>query len=370
MSEITHDVWVEVDLAALKHNFAQVKGALHQSTRVMAVVKGNGFGHGYIEPSRAFVEAGADYLAVTRLDEALVMRNEGIDAPILVFAPILPQNAEAALAADLDLTVTSLPLVEAISRAAQRLGKTAPVWVKIDTGMCRFGLLRQDAMTFIERANSLRGIKIAGIYTHFATAIEAALAPSREQLNVFLDLLRMLQAAGIDYGMASAANSAAILRLPDSHLDIVRPGTLLYGQYPSQHVPHTLALKPTWTLKARICEIREVPKGSKIGYGSEYTTTRRTRTAVIPVGYSEGFTMVPEGPVYRQSLLKFAAKKMKRSLSVQVGALEAPVLGRVAMQTTVIDVTDVPQAQVGHEVTIRALRIPISPRVPRVYLSE
>lgn len=369
MSEIVHDVWVEVDLAALKHNFAQVRSAIPETTKIMAVVKGNGFGHGYVGPSRAFAEAGADYLGVTRLDEALAIRNAGINAPILLFAPIQAQNAQAALEADLDPTVTSLCLVEAVSQAAHKLGRTARVWVKVDTGMGRLGLPRQDAVTFFEKISSLPGIEVAGIYTHFATALEADLARSQKQLSQFLNTLADLRERGIDYGIASAANSAALLRMPDSHLDMVRPGTLLYGQYPSQHVPHSLDLKPTWTLKARICDVRELPKGASIGYGAEYLTTRPTRTAVIPVGYAEGFTMVPEGPVYRQSLLKLVAKRMRRSVTVGVRGQRCRVLGRVAMQMMVVDVTDLPEVRVGEEVIIPALRIPTNPLIPRVYVS-
>lgn len=364
---MTNDVWVEVDLAALKHNFAQVRSAVPKTTRVMAVVKGNGFGHGYVEPARAFSEAGADYLAVTRLEEALIIREAQIKTPILLFAPIQPQNAEIAVAADLDLTVTSVPLAAAISEAAHRLGKPARIWLKVDTGMGRLGLLPGDAQAFFEGVRDLPSIEIGGIYTHFASAIDADLSPTRGQLAVFLKLLASLKAAGIEHGATSAANSAAILRLPESHLDLVRPGTLLYGQYSSQHVPHTLDLKPTWTLKARVCEVRELPKGTKIGYGSEYTTTRATRTAVVPTGFSEGFTMVPEGPIYRQSLLKLAIKRMKRSVTVGINGRKFPVLGRVAMQMTVIDVTDMPDIQVGDEVTVPALRIPTSPLIPRVY---
>jgi len=367
MSEVVHDVWVEVDLAALRHNFGQVKSAIHKSTKVMAVVKGNGFGHGYVEPARAFTEAGADYLAVTRLDEAIPLRQAGITTPILLFAPIQPDNAEAAVAADLDLTVTSLPLAEAISKAAQKMGKTARVWVKVDTGMGRLGVTLREGTQICDDVSRMPGIEIAGIYTHFASALEADLMPTKEQLRVFLELLRSLQAAGIDYGMASAANSAGILRLQDSHLDIVRPGTLLYGQYPSQHVPHSLDLKPTWKLKARICDVRKAPKGAKIGYGAEYTTTRATKTAVIPIGFAEGFAMAPEGPFYRQSLLKFAVKRMRRSLCVTIGGRKCPVLGRVAMQMTVVDVTDLPEVRVGDEALIPALRIPTSPLIPRVY---
>lgn len=366
MSELKPDIWIEVDTAALKHNFVQVRSAVPEATRVMAVVKGNGFGHGYGLTARAFAEAGADMLAVTRLDEALAIRNADIETPILLFAPIQPQNAEAATEASCEMTVTSIALAEAVSSAARKIGKTARVWGKIDTGMGRLGVSPSEAQAFLRDISDLPCIELAGVYTHFANVIEADLARTREQFRLFRELLLSLKSAGVDYGAASAANSAAILRLPESHLDMVRPGTLLYGQYPSQHVPHSLDLRPTWTLKSRVCDVRELPKGTNVGYGSEFVATRAIRTAVIPIGYAEGFTMVPEGPFYRQSLLKLAAKRIKRSLAVSIRGQKAPVLGRVAMQMTVVDVTDIPDVQVGDEVIIPALRIPTSPLIPRV----
>jgi len=364
-----YDVWVEVDLGALKHNLAQVHGAVGAGVRVMAVVKGNGYGHGYVEPSRAFVEAGADALAVTRLDEAIPLRQAGIDAPILLFAPIQPENAEIAIEAGLDVTVCSLTLAQSLSESASRMGKAARVWVKVDTGMGRLGVLPNEALTLLESISKLPAVQIVGTYTHFSRACEPDLSHTREQLRRFQDVLASVEAAGIDYGLASSANSSAILRLPDSHLDIVRPGTLLYGQYSSEHVPHSLDLRPTWKLKARICEVRDLPKGSAIGYGAEYVTTRPTRTAIVPVGFAEGYLMVPEGPVYRQSVLKFAAGKARRQPSMEVNGVKAPVLGRVAMQMTVLDVTGIQGVEVGSEVTIPAMRIPTSPLIPRVYVA-
>lgn len=367
---MVHDVWVEVDLAALRHNLAQVRSAVGKTTRVMAVVKGNGFGHGGVEPARAFAEAGADALAVTRLEEALPIRAAGIASTILLFAPIQPENAEAALNADLDLSICSAGLAQAISAAAERAGKTARVWIKVDTGMGRLGVLPDEAPALLAAMHNLPSMQIAGIYTHFATAGDADLAPTRAQLGRFGNLLHSLRADGADYGLASAANSAAMLRLPESHLDMVRPGTILYGQYPSSHVPHSLDLKPTWKLKARVCEVRELPKGSRIGYGGEFVTTRSTKTAVVPIGYADGFTLVYEGQVYRQSVLKFAVNKARRSLSVEIRGRRAPVLGRVAMQMTVIDVTDIGGVRAGDEVIIPALRIPTSPLIPRVYVDS
>ena len=363
-----NDVWVEVDLGALKHNLAQVRGALSPGTRLMAVIKGNGYGHGYIEPARAFVEAGADALAVTRLDEALPLRQSGITAPILLFAPIQPENAEAAIEADLDLTICSVTLAHAVSEAAVKMGRTARVWVKVDTEMGRLGVLPGDALALFEAIAKLPGVQMIGTYTHFARAGDANLAPTLAQLRLFEGVLESLKTAGIDYGLASAANSSAILRLPESHFDMVRPGTVLYWQYPSAHVPHSLDLRPTWKLKARVCEIRELPKGSAIGYGGEYVTTRPTRTAIVPVGFAEGFTLVPEGWVYRQSVFAFLARKMRRRPWMEINGAKAPVLGRVAMQLTVLDVTGIEGVSVGSEVTIPALRIPTNPLIARVYV--
>jgi alanine racemase len=363
-----HDIWIEVDLSALKHNLNQVKNTVGSGVKVCAVVKSNGFGHGYVEPSRAFIEAGADMLAVTRLDEAMILRNAGIDAPILLFAPIQRNNAGVAIESDLEITVSDFNLANAISQSAQKIGKTARVHVKIDTGMGRLGVLPDKAISLIENILGLPNIAIAGIYTHCATAAEKSISGAESQTRIFARLISELQEKGIDYGIAHAANSAAILRMPEAHFDMVRPGTLLYGQYPSQYVPRSLDLKPTWKLKARICEIKELPAGSPIGYGGEFITKRCTKTAVIPVGWSDGFTLVPEGPIYRQSLLKFTVKKMKKRLDVEIRGKRVPVLGRVAMQMVVVDVTDVPGAQVGDEVIVPAMRIPTNAIVPRIYI--
>lgn len=361
------DVWVEVDLGALKHNLRQVQAAVPDSTRILAVAKGNGFGHGYIEPSRAFIEAGASALGVTRLDEAMIVRSAGITAPILLFAPIQPENAADAVEADLEMTVTSAELALAIDQAAASQDRVASVHVKVDTGMGRLGLASADVHAFFQAISGAQNLRVAGIYTHFATAPDKNLALARRQLDVFFRLLQSLRAAGIDYGLAHAANSAAILRMPDSHLDMVRPGTLLYGQYPSQPVPRNLDLKNTWRLKARICDVRDLPAGTSIGYGAEFRTTRSTRAAVIPIGYADGYTLVPEGPVYRQGPLRFLARKSRRRLEVEVRGAKAPVLGRVAMQMIVVDVTGIAGVRTGDEVSIPAMRVPTSALIPRRY---
>ena len=365
---MVNDVWVEVDLEALRHNLRQVREVVGPRVRVMAVVKANGYGHGLVEPSRALVDAGADALAVTRIEEAVPIRNAGITAPILLLTPIQPDNAEAAIGADLEMTVCEPALARAVSEAATKLGRTARIHAKVDTGMGRLGLPPDEVPSFFQTVRELKGVEVAGIYTHFASAAEADVAAARDQLDLFRRVIEALQQMGFAYGLAHASNSAGILGLAGSHLDMVRPGTLLYGQYPSHYVPRALDLKPTWKLKARICQVKDLPAGAPVGYGGEFAARRHTRAAVIPVGYADGFTLAPVGPIYRQSVIRFIARKMRQSLSVVVRGQRAPVIGRVAMQMTIIDVTHVSGATVGDEVTIPALRIPTSALIPRVYV--
>lgn len=364
----THDVWVEVNLEALKHNLKQVRSILASGVKIMAVVKGNGFGHGYVEPSRAFLEASADSLAVTRLEEALPIRAAGITTPILLFAPVQPDNIDVAVEANLDMTVTTVQALRIISEAAQKQGRNARVHVKVDTGMGRLGAAPEEVPSVVQAAANLSNVELAGIYTHFATAAEADILPAFKQLGLFIRIVEALKKMGFNIGLVHAANSAAIIRMPDSHLDMVRPGTLLYGQYPSRHVPKKLDLRSTWTLKARICEIKNIPAGSSIGYGADYVAKHPMKIAVVPVGYADGFTLVPEGPIYRQGLLKFVTRKMHRAPVFEVRGQAVPVLGRVAMQMTVIDVTRVAGVEVGDEVIVPTLRIPTSALLPRVYL--
>ncbi|OFX14580.1 MAG: alanine racemase [Armatimonadetes bacterium RBG_16_58_9] len=367
---MVEDVWVEVDLSALRHNLAQVRGVVGDSVKIMAVVKANGYGHGYVEPSRAFLEAGAYALGVTRLEEGLILRNAGITAPLLLFAPIQPENAQAAIEADLDMTVADLSLVLAISRSGKNLGKAPRVHVKVDTGMGRLGVDYEDAESFVKSVDDTEGVQVAGIYTHFAGAKGKRVFPAKVQCFNLRVLSERLNLAGVDYGLAHAANSAAILRLPESRFDMVRPGTLLYGQYPAGDVPKTLDLRNAWTLKSRICQIRLFPKGTPMGYGWEHITRRRTRAAIVPIGYADGFTLVPEGPVYRRSALRFVAGNIKRRPTMTVRGRKANVLGRVGMQLTAIDVTDIEDASVGDEVIVPALRIPTNALARRVYVES
>lgn len=366
-----HTSWVEVNLNALRHNLAEVRKLVGSAVKIMAVVKADAYGHGLAETAKAFAEA--DYLGTTTLEEGIELRKAGITIPILVFSPLLPDQMEPALTADLDQTVCDLVLPKELSAAAEKLGKPARIHVKVDTGMGRLGIAPEDCPDFMYRLLGLPAIEVAGIYTHFANAGSNDLVHAREQNARFSALVTHLREREIPTGLAHAANSAAILNMPDSRYDMVRPGTILYGQYP----PHTnggirLDLKETWCLKTRVVALRKLPAGIKVGYGSEFTTSQDTLAAVLPIGYSDGFTIIPESVARREAQpLRTIAKKMlgvAKAPQVIVREKKASVIGRVSMQMCSVDVTDIPGVQVGDEVIVPARRTTTSSRIARLYI--
>ncbi len=364
--------WVEVDAGALRHNFAEIKSFVGPSVKVMTVVKADAYGHGAVGASEIFAEAGADYLGVTTIEEALELRAAGITTPVLIFSPLMPDQMEAALRFDLEHTICDLGLAKAASETAVKLGKTARIHVKVDTGMGRLGVLADDCPDFMYRVATLDGIQVAGLYTHFANALQKDIADSAAQNERFSQLIPVLKSKEMPTGLCHAANSAGLLRLRASHYDMVRPGTLLYGQYPTRHIHDKLNLSDTWSLKARIIAVRKLPKGARVGYGSEFTTARPTIAAVIPVGYSDGFTLIPESVAKRNlNPLRMAGYRLMgggTGASVTIGGQRAPVIGRISMQMCSVDVTDIPGVQVGDEVVVPARRTTVSARIPRVYV--
>lgn len=366
---ITPDAWVSVSRSALRHNFQAVRALLAQDRaeppRIIAVVKANAFGHGAGETARIFQDAGADFFAVSTPDEALELRGAGITGRILVFLPPLPEQIGPLLTADLDLTVGDAAGLEAVVNAAQALGKAAPVHLKVDTGMGRLGALPPEATALAQKIAETPSLHFAGVYTHFARALEKDETATRRQFDEFDRVLRALEHAQIDPGLRHCANSAALVRFADLRLDAVRPGTILYGQYPSGAVPRSLDLRETWRMQARIVAVRDVPAGSAIGYGGEYVTRRPTKLAVLPVGYADGFTVAPASVSAGWRGLKNWLRPAP--VTVTVRGRRAPIVGRVAMQICTLDVTDVPDVAVGDVVMVPARRITASARLPRLY---
>lgn len=362
------NAWITVSRSALRHNFAALRTLLAQSApapQIIAVVKANAFGHGAGETARIFEEAGSDFFAVTTPEEALELRQAGITGRILVFLPPLPEQIAALMDADCDLTVGEDAGFSAIADAANRFGKIAAVHLKVDTGMGRLGVLSSEALSLARQISQNSNLRFAGIYTHFARALDKDEKAARRQFTVFQTVLTELKNAGIDPGLRHCANSAATVRFPEMRLDAVRPGTILYGQYPSAAVPPLLKLQETWRMQARIVSVRRVPAGSAIGYGGEFVTRRPTILAVLPVGYADGFTVAPASASAGWRGLK--ALLRPQPITVSFRGKQAPVLGRVAMQICTVDVTDIPGIRVGDVATVPARRIMASARLPRIY---
>ena len=367
-SEIWPDAWITVSRSALRHNFASLQRLLVSTVpppQIIAVVKANGFGHGTGETARILEEAGAGFFAVTTPLEALELRDAGVTARILVFLPPLPEQIETLIDADCDLTLADeagfLPLAE----AARRQGKKVNVHLKVDTGMGRLGVLPAEAFLLAQRLDRESSLRFAGIYTHFARALEKDESTTREQFRVFQTVLSQLEKAGIQPGLRHCANSAALVRFPEMRLDAVRPGTILYGQYPSAAVPRSLDLQETWRMSARIVSVRQVPAGSAIGYGGEFVTRRPTTLAALPIGYADGFSVAPASASRGWRGLK--ALLLPQVLTVTLQEKKAPVVGRISMQICTVDVTEIPNVQVGDVVTIPVRRIMASSRLPRIY---
>ncbi len=365
MTAFSLDAWISVSRNALRHNFGAVQTLVGPDVTVIAVVKANAFGHGAGETARVFQSAGASFFAVTTPAEALELRDAGITGRLLVFLPPLPEQIDALLQAGCDLTVCDRAVITAVAEAARRLSLVASVQLKVDTGMGRLGVLPNEALAVAQQIAGNPHLRFAGIYTHFARALEKEEAATRRQFAAFQKVLAQLQHAKLDSGLRHCANSAALVRFPEMRLDAVRPGTILYGQYPSAAVPRALALQETWRMQARIVSVREVPAGSAVGYGGEFRTRRASHLAVLAVGYADGFTVSPASGSTGWRGLKNWLRPAPATVLVR--GRRAPVVGRVAMQICVVDVTAIPGAAPGDVVTVPARRLMASARLPRLF---
>ena len=327
--------WAEVDLDAIAHNARGLKERVGEETELMAVVKANAYGHGAVPVARTALENGASRLAVNRTLEGVELRQAGLTAPILILGYSLPGEAEAIVRWDLTPTVTTVEGALALSAMSDRQGKVTPIHVKVDTGMGRFGLLPDEVVPFVRRISELPGLKLEGLFTHFAVADSADKTYTRRQFGLYMRVVRQLEEAGFTIPLKHVANSAATLDLPEMHLDMVRCGIALYGLRPSDEVEPAIPLRPAMALKSRVARVRTLPPGSSISYGCTYTTTRPTPVALVPVGYGDGYHRL-----------------LSNKGSVLIGGKRAPIVGRVCMDQFVVDVTDINGVRQDDEVVI------------------
>lgn len=326
--------WVEVDLDRFASNLRAIKTLAGPERGILLVVKADAYGHGAIEMVRAAEEEGVACLGVATLHEGIQVRQAGCRLPIVVLSPLLPSEIREAIAHQLDPTVCDLDFARALSAEAERAHRPVRCHVEIDTGMGRIGVLEADAESFLEQLAGLPGLRLASLYTHFPDADAADLDFSRAQLRRFLALIGRLEARGLKPARLHAANSAGFLNLPESRLDWVRVGLIAYGHQP----PNPRAgvdLKPVMALKSRLVQVRVLPAGVPVSYGRTFVTKRPTRTGVVAVGYGHGYSWL-----------------LSNRGQMLVDGRRVPILGRVTMDLTMVDLTDVPAARVGDEVVL------------------
>jgi alanine racemase len=345
---VSHLIWAEIDLAAIAHNVRELRRITDTGAALMIAVKAEAYGHGAEQVARTGLENGADQLGVARIQEGLELRRAGIRAPILIFGYTPP--CLAPVLADHDLTASVFSLQDAeLLNAAVPGDRQLAVHLKVDTGMGRMGLLPDGRRYALEGVNpgpgavdevagiaALKNLRLEGLWTHFAVSDEADNSYTRQQLQLFEELIQRLESKGLTIPMRHAANSGAIIDLPETHLDMVRAGISVYGLYPSHDVDmNKIRLRPALSLKARVVHVKQVPAGTRISYGGTWQSSRPTTIATVPVGYGDGYS---------------------RSLSnrghMLVHGRRAPIVGRVCMDLTMIDVGHIDDVRVEDEVVL------------------
>ena len=329
--------WAEINLAAIGHNVRQFKNHLSPKTSIMAIVKADGYGHGAVEVARAAVAAGVSFLGVGLVEEAVQLRENGFDVPILILGFTPAEYAPYLCQYKLTPSVFTLEEADAFARAARNCAQTLAVHVAVDTGMGRVGCFPcEKADGFIAHLAALQGLVLQGIYTHFASADQSDKSFACWQLKRFNDLVHRLAAQGIHIPVKHTANSAASIDLPEAHFEMVRIGISLYGLYPSAEVERSaVALRPAMSLKARIIFTKDIPAGTGVSYGSTYVANRLERIATLPLGYGDGYP-----------------RKLSNVGQVLVRGKRAPIVGRVCMDQTMINVQDIGGVLAGEEAVL------------------
>jgi alanine racemase len=324
-----------IDLSALRHNYRQLRHLCAAGVKFMAVVKADAYGHGLLPAARALAGEGADYLGVGSLEEGLVLRQAGLNLPVLLLLGILPEEAEPAVAADLEVTLFRLDVAQSLAAAAAAQGKIARVHLKVDTGMGRLGLRPEEVLPFLEGLRDYPRLKVRGLISHLAVADLEDKSYTFRQLEQFTGLLQAARDRGWALPLSHIANSAALWELKDAHFAMVRPGIMLYGSPPApeRHMP--VDLQPVMSLATQVLQVKRLPPGESISYGCTFTTADWCRLAVLPVGYANGYSRL-----------------FSNRGEVLIRGRRAPIRGRVCMNLTMVEVTHLPEVQAGEPVVL------------------
>lgn len=367
---IQRGAWAEINLDAVAHNVQMAKANLKPTTKLCAVVKADAYGHGAVRVAQEAARNGADFFAVALLQEGVKLREAGIETPILVLGSMLPEVAEICVRYDISHAVFDEERLYALNAAALKLHTKAKIHIKIDTGMHRIGVHVRDAGRFAKLAASLPGIYIEGVFSHFATADADDKQYAAYQFERFQEALRLIESEGVHIPIRHIANSAALTELQEYQLDMVRQGITLYGLHPAHMIDCYKDFEPVMTVKTQVAFVKTLPPGETIGYGRTYTLTRPSVIATVPIGYADG-----------------VSRRLSNRGYMLVNGKKAPIIGRVCMDQTMLDVTDIPDVKLGSEVIVFGGReLPmelvaewadticyeivcdVSPRVPREYV--
>jgi alanine racemase len=358
-----------VDLGAIAYNISEIRKRIGKKRDLMAVVKADGYGHGSVEVTRTALKNGANCLGVATPEEGQQLREAGIDVPILVLGLIQPEEAYKVVDFHLEQAICSLELAEALDQIGSKVGTRINTHIKLDTGMGRVGLLPKDAVAFAKRVSRFRNLNLEGIFSHFSCADEGDKTFAKKQVEIFGRIFRDIEASGIKIPKKHIANSAGILDLPESFYDIVRPGIMIYGLYPSTEVSHSIELKPAMAFLTKVIFVKWVPSGCPVSYGRTFTTQKETMVATLPVGYADGYSRLLSGQG-----------------EVLIKGHRVALMGRICMDMCMIDVSNVKNVQPGDEVVLFGKGLPVDEiaekigtinyevvcgvgkRVPRVYV--
>ena len=323
-----------IDLSALAHNLSEVRRCA-SGRKILGIVKADAYGHGAVQCAKALVKEGVDMLGVALVEEGAELRKANINNEILVLGGVFENQAESLLEYNLTPAIYTTIQAESFSRAALNAGKILPVHVKIDTGMGRVGITPEDSVDFVLSISKMPGLKVMGLMTHLSDVAEKDKSFAELQVERFEMAMRRLKEEGIEIPLAHASGSAAVIDFAAAHFNMVRPGIMLYGCYPSENTRDLVRLKPVMSLKAKIMHIKRVGPGTPISYGRTFYTEKESIIATLPIGYADGLN-----------------RGLSNQGSVLIGGKRCPIVGTVCMDMTMVDITGVPGAQVFDEAVI------------------